>query len=779
MQPFLRYALRGLTKRPGRSLFIIFMMAVGVMLIAGTSIALKSIPSMLEAPVEEANMADFSLTLKMAPREVVENICRGDEAVKEFEVRLIFRSTAYAEKGWPKTTDILLLGVEAPLRLNRIILVDGRLFEGDEEAVVVEHDYGVNLLGRAILVETPKGNVTLKVVGTCRAVWIPRWAVSSTAYALIPLEVLQSVLGVEEAVNNVLVKVEENHKPEDVMTDLSDRLGLYGVVSRSLEGRVTPFVETQSYYNYLVSLLSLIGFSLLAVSLALMYGSLSLMVTQEFRDLGTLKALGATRGGLLLAYSLRSLLLGLVGSSLGSFLGVLAARLILTGLASTSLTFEGITYTAHSIFQIAQENLDALILYSTLGAGLSMFLVLPPAISASRVPAAQAVGTFPGLSIAETGARSKVGLGPLFARYAFRSLGRRKGREIVVVLIIVISVAMNSALIAASESQQGILNEVDEAMNFDFFVCLSGRVSSTLLEERLEAYEEDLAFWGFAYYTYAKAAGYTLLIIGMPQETPYFSYRMIDGRWFTEGENETVLSENLANMLGVWVGDNLRLSNERTSIDVTVVGIRKDPVFNIPMVPLSVARSLDGCEGRVNAVVLKAEEGVNVDRLIREVKKALPGYLWHIKKSGAVKIISDVLTKTFQSTAATMITFNWLTSVILIFSILGQNINEERIVFTILRALGMKKRTCILIVVFKISVLGLAAVALSALAAPLILKVFSELLAGPSSFSVSIVLPPQIYLTSAAFIMATTLPSGLILGAYITGVKLSEALRYE
>jgi ABC-type antimicrobial peptide transport system permease subunit len=126
-----------------------------------------------------------------------------------------------------------------------------------------------------------------------------------------------------------------------------------------------------------------------------------------------------------------------------------------------------------------------------------------------------------------------------------------------------------------------------------------------------------------------------------------------------------------------------------------------------------------------------------------------------------------------------MITFNWLTSVILIFSILGQNINEERIVFTILRALGMKKRTCILIVIFKLSVLGLTAVALSALAAPLILQLFSEFLAGSSSFSASIVLPAHIYLTSAAFIMATTLPSGLILGAYITGVKISEALRYE
>ena len=46
------------------------------------------------------------------------------------------------------------------------------------------------------------------------------------------------------------------------------------------------------------------------------------------------------------------------------------------------------------------------------------------------------------------------GSGPLFFRYALRGLSRRKGRELVVVLVIVISVTVNSALTAASESRR-------------------------------------------------------------------------------------------------------------------------------------------------------------------------------------------------------------------------------------------------------------------------------------------------------------------------------------
>ncbi|RJS84359.1 FtsX-like permease family protein, partial [Candidatus Bathyarchaeota archaeon] len=377
MQPFLRYAVRGLTKRPGRSLFIVFMIAVGIMLMAGTSIAMRSIPSMLEAPIEESNMADFSLTLRLAPKDSVIEICESRQSIEEFEVRLLFRSVAYSEHGWPKTTDILMIGVEAPLNLNRIVMVEGRFFNDGEYEMVVEHDYGVNLLGREVYVETPSGNVTFKIVGTCRAVWMPRWAVSSTAYALVPLSVLQGSLKAEGMINNVLVKVRPGAEPLNVMDGLTADLKAFGVTARSLEGKVIPFVETQSYYNYLVNLLLMIGLSLFAVGLALLYGSLSLMVTQEYKAIGTLKALGATSAKIVVAYSIRGLLLGLIGGCLGSLLGVVAANLILSGVASTNLTVEGMIYTTQSIFQIAKENVDSLVFYSGVGASLSTVLVFP------------------------------------------------------------------------------------------------------------------------------------------------------------------------------------------------------------------------------------------------------------------------------------------------------------------------------------------------------------------------------------------------------------------
>jgi ABC-type lipoprotein release transport system permease subunit len=206
---------------------------------------------------------------------------------------------------------------------------------------------------------------------------MPRWFVSSMAYALIPLETLQRILKVDDQVNQVLVKVKDGVDPIESMNELSDKFKPYGSVIPSIEGRVVPFAETQTYYNYLVRLVSLIGFSLLAVSLTLQYSSLSLMVTQEIREIGTLKALGATRKNILHAYVLRSLFLGVIGSSIGSLLGVVVANFLTKSFASTSLTLEGMIYAPLTIFELIKENGGILALYGSLWVGLSLILVLP------------------------------------------------------------------------------------------------------------------------------------------------------------------------------------------------------------------------------------------------------------------------------------------------------------------------------------------------------------------------------------------------------------------
>ncbi len=718
-----------MTKRPGRSLFTLLMMTVGIMLLTGSTIALEEIPSIVEASIEDANMADFSINFKPTLTSMVEDICADVEGVKTFEERLTVRSTAYTIHGWPESTDILLIGVDFPLKLNRVIIVNGRMPGDDEEAILVEADYGESVLGKSVLVTMLGENLTLKVVGSCRAVWMPRWYVSSIAYALIPIRTLQRLMKVGNVTNTILVRVVEGYDVDGVMDNLAERLKPYGVTSKTVEGYVIPMVEAEAYYNYLVKLISLIGTSIFAVSMALLYSSLSLMVTQEHREIGTLKAMGAAGRGITLTYILRGVILGFIGGLSGSLLGVLAASFLISGFASLSLTFEGVIYITRSLLEIIIENNRLIAFYMILEVILSMVMVIPPSVTASRIPAAQAVKIFPGFSAPFSVKRRLMhGGGPLFFRYALRGLSRRKGRELVVVLVIVISVTINSALTAASESQRNLVEEISDALNFDFFVCLSRYMNSTFLERRLQTVVDDVEFLEFAYYTQVRVEGYTLLAVGMKPNSPYFNYHITEGRWFTEDGNEGILNERIADTLGVGVGDKITLSNGERTIQVTVVGLRRDPVFNALIVPLFMMQRFEGREGKVNAIIVKAKEGVKLSSLIKEIRDNAPGYLWHIKKAGVLDIMTDILTRTFQSVAATMIIFTWVTSVMLIFSIVGHDLNEERIIIVTLRALGMSRKSCIMMVLTKVLILGLLAAALCVASTPILLGILGGFL---------------------------------------------------
>ncbi|MEM2146545.1 MAG: FtsX-like permease family protein, partial [Candidatus Jordarchaeaceae archaeon] len=691
MQPYLRYATRGLTKRPTRSFFIIFMIMTGIMLMSGSKIALSSIPYMVEASVEEANMADFSLNFRPMPKAMVDHICTSTENIEEYELRTVFRTTAYRTSGRPASTEIILIGVKCPLNLNKVVIVNGRFFENNENSIVVEHDYGENVFGKEILVATTSGNVTLKVVGTCKAVWIPRWTVSSVAYAFIPLEEMQHLLNFNTSVNQVLVKVKSDSDPIEVMNSLSRRFEPYGPVLKSVEGKVVPFVETQSYYNYLINLLSLIGYSFLAVSLALLYSSLSFMVTQEYREIGILKALGATYKDIIVTYSLRGLLFGSVGSSLGILMGTLVASSLIERFTLLNLTFDGSFLPRVSLAQMILDNREILLLYESLGILLSLVLVFPSALFASKISASQAIKSPTGLSTTITISRSRLKSIPLPLKYAFRSLSRKKWRETAVVLVIFISVATNSMLTAASESQKMILDETSNALKFDFFICLNTCFNTILLKERLLPFNENVTYMEFAYYTTAKTAGYTLFFIGTLPNASYFNYSLISGSWLKENESSVILTKGLVKLLNVKVGDSLTLSNDLNQINVTIAGVRRDLVLNVPIISLESLQRLSNMEGKVNAIVVKAKDNVNLDRLILDIKRKVPNYLWLIKKEGLVDIGEDILTKAFQSTATVMITFTWLTSILIIFSLVGQNINEEKIVITTLRALGMNR----------------------------------------------------------------------------------------
>lgn len=780
MQPYLRHSVRGLAKNPLKSLLTVVMLIIAVMLMCGATIALKNIPSLVEATLEEANMADYSFSVRLLPIEIAEQVLSEKSYVKEYEFRLAYRTTAYNVRGFPREVEIVLIGASLPLKMNNIVVVKGRLPLEDEEAIVVEHDYGENLLGKQILIGTISGNLTVTVVGTCRAIWMPRWYGSSMVYAIIPIRILWRILNAWGMVNQILVKVKAEYDVFETMRELGEEIEAHRVPAfGSIEGNVIPFIEAKPYYSYLVSLVSLIGLSLFAISLALIYTSISLMVTREFRDIGILRALGSSTKSILLAYSFRGLTLGAIGSIVGAFLGIIAATAILRGFANISLIIEGIYFVVENFSEIMSQNKWIIIFYAASGTACSIISAIPPALLATRIPVTQALKSFPGLSFFNVRQKVSGRSYPYFMKYTLRNFIRRKRREFIIVAIIVISVAINSVLIAAYETQLNIVSETSEALNFDLILCLNRPYDETMVISSISHLMDDIERLEPAYYRYVKVGKYTVLFIGLPVNATCFNYQLIAGRHLEEGENGIILTENLAKLLNVKVGDNLTLLAEDLNINVTVIGIRRDPIFNAAIAPICLIRNLDVSRSKVNALAIKFRNNEDANDLARALRRGIKGYLWDINKPGVINILSDILTKTFQSAAMIMIFFTWISSVLVIFAISGQDILEERVVIAILRALGLSRLRCVLLMVFKLAILGLFSASLCSFTIPITLNLFSNFLSSITPFTIPLYYSTSILLNAALFILLTILPSGFILGGYIVSFSPASALRYE
>ncbi|NKB89845.1 MAG: FtsX-like permease family protein [Acidobacteria bacterium] len=143
-------------------------------------------------------------------------------------------------------------------------------------------------------------------------------------WALIPLETAQRLAETTGGVSWVQVKVEDAFNTAPVVKELGDRLGNdYHLLDWQ--------TQNQAYFAALEleKLALFVTISLIVTVAALnIVATLVLMIKDKQRDIGILMALGATRRDILTVFMTQGLVIGLVGTAVGLFLGVTIALLL-------------------------------------------------------------------------------------------------------------------------------------------------------------------------------------------------------------------------------------------------------------------------------------------------------------------------------------------------------------------------------------------------------------------------------------------------------------------
>jgi putative ABC transport system permease protein len=98
------------------------------------------------------------------------------------------------------------------------------------------------------------------------------------------------------------------------------------------------------------------------------------------------------------------------------------------------------------------------------------------------------------------------------------------------------------------------------------------------------------------------------------EREPLFRYRLTDGRWFSAAEDQSservaVIERNIAQIVGVGVGDSVTLGTAARGAEFRIVGIAKNQQENgtALYVPLTSARALLGQPAGASAYWVKTE----------------------------------------------------------------------------------------------------------------------------------------------------------------------------
>jgi putative ABC transport system permease protein len=247
----------------------------------------------------------------------------------------------------------------------------------DSDAILLTARYarahGIAVGGR-IHLDTPTGPKSFTVRGLLADEGVAR--TMDGQIAILDIAAAQVHFGKLGRLDRIDLRLQPGAAPEWIAADLRRRLPPEVAVERP-EARNAQVEQMLGSFQLNLFVLSLIA---LFVGAFLVYNTMAVSVVRQRRQIGILRSLGVSRGGVLLTVMGEGALIGLVGSLLGATLGVFLAH----------RTLHVVSLTVSSLYAfVAPGELDVpavtVVRAILMGLGVTLVASLAPAIEAARV----------------------------------------------------------------------------------------------------------------------------------------------------------------------------------------------------------------------------------------------------------------------------------------------------------------------------------------------------------------------------------------------------------
>lgn len=258
-------------------------------------------------------------------------------------------------------------------------LKEGRFLEaGDTYATVVPQILADKLdlhAGSVFKIPSSEGVADLKVVGI-----LSLSASAGLDEILVPLPTAQTILNLPEKINTIDILIKSGVNRDTVTASILSKLG-----PNFKSGAIQVGDELASALMLGESMMWLFGIMALAMAGFIIFNTFRTVVAERRRDLGMLRAIGASKRTVLGLILTESLIQGIIGTAVGLVLGYLMSSLILIGVGGLLANLMRVSIGAPEITTV---NLVSSIL---LGVGFTVGSGYFPARSAMKVTPLEAM----------------------------------------------------------------------------------------------------------------------------------------------------------------------------------------------------------------------------------------------------------------------------------------------------------------------------------------------------------------------------------------------------
>lgn len=712
--------LADLWLNPTRTVLVVLSLTIGIFAVGIVATVKPVLLRDLDYSYARTNPQSATLYTDHADDRILEQV-RQLPGVKSADGRRTVTARLRLPSGEAKDFVLTMLSdFDAPA-VNRIFPEQGAWPPGPGEVLVERSSLPAveAAIGDSVAVEMAGGiKQSLRVSGTVHDIHRPLAAFSLRVFGAVSPTTMEQ-LGQPRTYNTIHFTV--NGDPLDetnirlVANQIRDLLPKSGVEVTGTKFPTPGKSPANGVVGPLIMILQAVGLFVLLLSGLLVTNTISALLTEQVRQIGMMKAIGASRRQLAGIYLATVAVFGLVALLLAVPLSALAAGWLVSFLSGLLNITSGGWYIP----------LSALLLQAVLALGLPLLAALFPILRGTAVSVREAVNDY-GVQEEATGGWERVlPFLPAPLLLSLHNTFRRKGRLVRTVLVLVVAGAVFTGVLSV---RQSLLTTLDVSLRSSAFDLQVEFEQPQPLEE-LRAQARQIAGvaaadgWLSRWVTRIRPDGgisKDFLLVALDPNSPVIQPVLVEGRWLTpEDRNATVINvADLGEEPDIKVGSTITLKLGAREEPFEVVGIARN-AYDDFYIPYATYASLLNQQGLASHLMIRSQGGDTTalgESVVRQVEaQGARVAKWTVMESVRTRVINQ-----FTMLVAFLVIMGLLLALVGglgLAGTMGINVLERTREVGILRAIGASTGSVLQVIITEGLFIGLISWVLSALAA--------------------------------------------------------------